>query len=411
MNNYPIEKNKLLEHLADKDLITLLREAKCIIAGGAITSLFSGREINDIDVYFHDYKSLNMVLQNLFNVAEDDDNCLPFLDTSPFTLIYTNHTKKSILFTKDKLNLQFIYFKFLPSSQAIFDTYDYTINMGAYDCGTEEFCLHPNFLKDIAQRRLNVNTNTSFPIMSLLRVDKYLKRGYQISKKEFVKLCLAANKLDFNTWEELYEAIGGMYGYTFDNLFDVAKPFSMDEAIQQLIDLETDLKPVYEVKETNYFDLIIKINTNLGISPEPDNGSYYKKVVRTSYPNIFTSYYHPTFTYTTNQISNGGQMGIWAYKSIAKAERHFCSGDKTKEAIIEIKLEPSAIAKRDDCSKSFNIIGNVKVIGEVSNSKPVAPTLASKPKPDLVEEFSKLFSDAKEGETFSTAPNSRGYDK
>ena len=63
--------------------------------------------------------------------------------------------------------------------------------MGAFDCGKGEFVFHDDFFKDIAQRRLCVNPSTSFPIISLLRIDKYKQRGYQISRKDFINLCFS----------------------------------------------------------------------------------------------------------------------------------------------------------------------------------------------------------------------------
>src|SRR3954471_19372832 len=105
MSNFTFEKKKLLTHISNPELLELLKQSKCFIAGGAITSLFSGQNINDIDVYFKDYESLVIALKNLFNSHEMEDS--ENFDISPFNMVYTNVTKKSILFTKDKLNVQF----------------------------------------------------------------------------------------------------------------------------------------------------------------------------------------------------------------------------------------------------------------------------------------------------------------
>jgi len=360
MPNYTSEKKQLLGKINNPDIIKLLKHAKCFVAGGAVTSIFSGKEINDIDVYFRDYKSLNFILSRVFGMMDDDED----VEISSFDLIYTNHTKKSILFTKDGLNLQLIYFKFFNTAEEIFSTFDFTINMGAYDFSTEQFVLHDNFMKDIAQGRLNVNPNTSFPIISLLRVDKYKAKGYHISRKDFVNLCLAVNRLTIISWEQLADAVGGMYGYTYTEVFDTAKEFSIDEAINQLVNLETNLENIVITSGIDYYELIDKIGNNLNIPIPIESRTFYKKVLKTELPNIFSSYYHPTFKYTVGQFVNGGNSGIWAYKSIRAATNHFTTHDKSKEAILELRTTNGSTIIRTS-GNAFSLVGDIEVMGQV----------------------------------------------
>jgi hypothetical protein len=362
MSNYTHEKTKLFTGIPN-DISLLLEKAKCFIAGGSVTSVFSGKEINDIDVYFRDYKSLIWVLSNLFNIDNDDVDEL--LDISSFSMIYTNHTKKSILFTKDSLNLQLIYFKFFNSAEEIFDTYDFTINMGAYDCAENKFVLHEKFLHNVAQRRLIVNPKTSFPIISLLRIDKYKQRGYSISRKDFVNLCLSVNRLKLNSWEELADAIGGMYGYVYTDLFDVKKEYSIDEAINQLMILESNMDSVACVKSLSFEELVERVNVNLNVIPESATRFFYKKVRKTLEPGVFSSYYHPAFKYSIGQIVNGGMNGVWGYKTIKGAKNHNASYGvaKNEEAIIKIESHVDCVIERQ--TNTYNIKGNVNVIEEV----------------------------------------------
>lgn len=361
MNNY--EKKKLLAHIGNPELINLLKKANCFIAGGTITSIFSGKEINDIDVYFKDYDSLNLVLRNLFNTDLEE---FETFDLSSFSLIYTNHTKKSILFTKDGLNIQLIYFKFFNEAKDIFDTFDFTINMGVYDCAKDEFVFHDNFMKDIAQRRLSVNPNTSFPIISLLRIDKYKQRGYNISRKDFINLCLSVNRLEINTWENLADAIGGMYGYAYTDLFDTTKEFSIGESINQLLKLDVELEEKsYHPESIDLYQLIDNININLKIAPKPEDRIFYKKVLRTEIPDVFCSFYRNSFKYKLTDIVDGGGSGIWVYKTVKATKNHFVSNDKSKETILSIRALDGAIIMKD-YGYAFKIIGPAQVIEEIS---------------------------------------------
>jgi hypothetical protein len=360
--SYEIEKNKLEKHVNGNDVLALLAKAKCFIAGGAITSIFSNKDINDVDVYFRDFNSLKLVLKSLFCV--DDDDGSDYFDISSFSAVYSNHTKKSIMFTKNNLNLQLIYFKFFNSPQEIFDTYDFTVNMGAYDCEKDEFVFHPDFMKDLAQRRLTINTNTAFPIISMLRVEKYRERGYSISRKDVVKLCLAINKCDFKSWEEVAEAMGGMYGYDYTDIFDVKKEFSIDETIRQLEKLESNLMNYSSPKSKDYYELIDSIRVNLKLDPEPLPRTFFKKVLRTEDPNVFKSYYYQNYRYVTGQIGNGGASGVWVYNSRRKAFKHFVSNDKSKEAVIALQSE-NDVERSLFSFDSMQLMGNYTVLGEV----------------------------------------------
>jgi hypothetical protein len=301
-------------------------------------------------------------LKNLFNQFDDDED-KDFMDIGSFQLVYTNCSKKSILFSKDGLKVQLIYFQFFNSTEEIFKTFDFTACMGAYNCATEEFELHPDFLKDVAQRRLVVNPNTAFPIISLLRVDKYKQKGYEISRKDFVNLCLATNRLDLGSWEKVSDAIGGMYGYNHNDIFDTTKPYSIDEVINQLTVLESRMESTDTISGLEFDALVEHIEANLGIAEKKDPTIFYKKVIKTSVEGVYESYYHSHFKYPNGQIINGGDYGIWAYKSLRKAKKHFSNTGK-REAVIKLQASKDVTVIPDGAA--FNIKGNLTVLGEVT---------------------------------------------
>lgn len=369
---YAKEETKLLRHIGNEDVVRLLKHAKCFVAGGAVTSMFSGKEINDIDVYFRDYKSLVIVLKNLFNIDDSDDDDVDkeldnFLDIGQFQLIYTNHTKKSVLFVKDELHLQLIYFKFFQTPQEIFDTFDFTVNMGVYDFAAEEFVLHDDFLKDVAQRRLMVNPKTAYPIISLLRIDKYKSKGYEISRKEFVKLCLAVNNLKITSWEMLEDVIGGMYGYTYGELFDATKEFSIEEALNQLAKLESNLENIATTRAIDYYQLIDAVDTNLKRVIPPESNVFYKKVIKDG-EGQYHSNYQSTFRYVLGQTVNGGQKGIWAYRTVKGARKHYTGYGKASNCVIKLKPVGDNKIQRDSMN-AFTITGDVMVVEEVEVGK------------------------------------------
>lgn len=241
VNLYTRQKKELLGYVnITEELEEVLKGLNCFIAGGAITSIFSGKEVNDLDIYFTGLEELCAFIA----IAFDCDDLLPekyqeLPELGRYSLRYTGHTKKSVMFTDSNgMQVQLIHCAFHETPESIFDSFDFSINMAAYDFKNECFVLDQEFLPDLAARRLAVNTGTSFPIISQLRIDKYKQRGFDISRKEFVKLSLAVANMDINSWDDAMDAIGSMYGYNYDELFDTNVDFSLDEMISQLEDLE-----------------------------------------------------------------------------------------------------------------------------------------------------------------------------
>lgn len=195
------------------------------LAGGAITSVFTNKDINDYDLYFRDAESF----AKFFGL---------WLDGDFGHAVVLSVTNKSITlhFPSEGTVVQAIYYKWFPYAEDIFDDFDFTVNMGAYCFKEELFVLHKDFLRHNAQRYLEVNTNTAFPLITALRIDKYKTKGYTISKANFLKVMFSVMKLNIKDWEDLKEHIGGMYGLKVAELFNTEKEFSVDEVIAQLSD-------------------------------------------------------------------------------------------------------------------------------------------------------------------------------
>lgn len=231
-------KNTLLRTLGE-DAVKLLKTTNAIIAGGAITSIFTGAEINDYDIYFRSPKDIITFVRNTFNEEGDEDDLYPlseedFLDLGRYEFICHNQTSRSITFTHNNLNLQLIHFGYFNDANEIFESYDFHINMAAYDFKLDDFVLHDYFITSIAARRLTFNEGTRYPIMSTLRVSKYLERGYNISKKEMFKIGLAIADLNIDSWDALEDQLSGFYGIDVSEMFDRSQPFTMQRAIQML---------------------------------------------------------------------------------------------------------------------------------------------------------------------------------
>lgn len=204
-------------------LVELFKKHKCYIAGGTITSLFCSRDINDIDVYFRDENSF---IDFLYDLWDDQIWVLA-------------HTRKATLFREHNKDIQLVHFSYFKEAKDIFDTFDFTVCMAAFDFADEQFVLHENFLQHNSQRILKFNKSTAFPLVSMLRVQKYKDKGYEISKPEFFRILLSCMDLEITSFEQLKEQLGGMYGVNYDKLikFNEGEAFDYQKVIDAIENL------------------------------------------------------------------------------------------------------------------------------------------------------------------------------
>jgi hypothetical protein len=248
---FEFEKKKLYSYLG-KDLVRTLKHYKGIVAGGTLTSLFCNREINDIDLYF---RSSELAIKFFEEIWED-------------SRWVVSHTKKATQLVYDDVNVQVIHFDYFDSAKDIFNTFDFSVCMAAYDFGSEEFILHDDFLKHNSQRGLHFNRKTAYPIVSMLRVQKYEDKGYKISKPEFIRIVMTCMNLDINTYEELKDHLGGMYGVNYDKLFEDIQDeeFDLEKAIDLIANISLSDEYFTRPEPVNITDVDMIIDT---ISKKP----------------------------------------------------------------------------------------------------------------------------------------------
>lgn len=195
-------------------------------AGGAVTSVFTASPIRDVDVYFKTVEAFEQA------VASAYDNGFWCVGSS----------KRAVTFSDRGSIVQFMHFGFFPTAQDIFDAFDFTVVMGAYDYDTGDFVLHGDFMRHNAQRFLRFNPRTRFPLASATRVLKYQQRGYTIGKGDILKIALACRGVTIETWDNLKDQIGGAYGDKVA-LDGDGKPFTLEAAIESLSTNEDGSEP------------------------------------------------------------------------------------------------------------------------------------------------------------------------
>jgi hypothetical protein len=215
--DFPREAAILQELLGDT--YEAIAEFDGLVAGGAVTSVFNRSDVNDFDLYFPSEEKAAKFVAALWAGEYGYQQ-------------FMNVTDKSMTFVRraEDVKCQLIYYKFFPTPKDIFQDFDFTVNMGCFSPKTGKFLLHDDFLRHNSQRTIQINTNTAYPLISVLRTAKYKDKGYHTSKPQLMRLLLAITQLNLESWEDVEAQLGGMYGYNVKDIFDKTKPFSIEAA-------------------------------------------------------------------------------------------------------------------------------------------------------------------------------------
>jgi len=209
MDKYLKEKSILKRSIPNR-FQDVLESNNAIIAGGAITSIFSSDEINDYDLFFRTKNDRQRVL-NYLNDSNDDtvpQIFYEYKEKPEIRKIY--ETETAITFEVEDLIVQVIVMDgIIDQPEKIIESFDFTISQGCYDFKIDEFIFKENFLKDLAQKKL-VYTGSEYPIATLLRMKKFIKRGFDISGINCIKIGLDIERLNIKTIRGLREQLLGV---------------------------------------------------------------------------------------------------------------------------------------------------------------------------------------------------------
>src|SRR4030043_315196 len=172
---------------------------KFFIAGGALTSVFSNKAINDLDIFFYRPEHFECMIKDVENKGWKP--AFNTVNAMSYNIVPIGIDKP--------IRIQFIRTYFgLPSE--VIGMFDFTICMAAYDPQKKEITLGEDFLYHLSQKTLSFNIKTEYPISSLWRVRKYLKRDFTLPAIECIKIALAINDLQIETYKDLKKQLDGI---------------------------------------------------------------------------------------------------------------------------------------------------------------------------------------------------------
>lgn len=235
-----------VESIKDEEVRELARK-NSFITGGAIVSMLLDEEVNDYDYYFKDKETAFKVLEyyvNEFNekngthaVAQDNDGVLQVyimsqgvlgqpegheLDVDNQEGLFKHDNDEIAEFTPVFLSSNAIslkggvqlIFRFYGEPEIVHKSYDFIHAKSYWDPKTNELVMPGKTLEAILTKEL-VYTGSKFPLASILRAKKFIRRGWTINAGQYLKMVLQLNEMNLLDVNVLKEQLTGVDVFYF----------------------------------------------------------------------------------------------------------------------------------------------------------------------------------------------------
>lgn len=185
--------SKVLQNIP-QDVRDFIQEKPVYLAGGFIRAVLNNEEIQDIDLFNESAGVANELACQLSHSLGSDD----YETENAYTVHYGD------------LPIQFIHRWTFDNPYALISSFDFTIAQAAiwFENGEWQSIACSSFYDDIQDKRLvyTFPDREEEPGGSLLRVRKFLKRGYDISPENLAKvIARLVNGVDIDAFAESNE--------------------------------------------------------------------------------------------------------------------------------------------------------------------------------------------------------------
>ena len=262
--------SKMLDWLSSIESSTLRERVKdsLIVSGGCITSMFLNEKVNDYDVYIRDIDVLKELVEYYLDKFDKDnrdildgrckdeykssigysetassykavairtlkENQIKVLTSGGYKMFYNDDD------VRGKLPYRMVYLsdnaitlsdgiqvilRFTGNVETIHSTFDF-IHATNYFTMKDGLVTNKKALESILTKEL-IYQGSQFPLTSIIRTRKFIKRGWNISAGEYLKIMYQISKLDLNDIDVLTEQLIGVDVVYFDRLLDKLREFN-----------------------------------------------------------------------------------------------------------------------------------------------------------------------------------------
>lgn len=219
MGDYRRER-EVIRWAMDPEIYKYLTTVGAFIAGGCITSIFTGQPINDIDVFFRSHVEYEKAKKFLIACEEKKFRHMnKVCETDKAVTFKIDHNIKMnpescgygmTFFRKDVEMGNMIIQIVRPGvnsgePEEVVQRFDFTVCQAAYDIREEKFIFGERFFQDCARKRLVFNSESQNIIGSFFRIDKYRERGYTMAPRELLKMAVVFTNRNYKTFRQFVE--------------------------------------------------------------------------------------------------------------------------------------------------------------------------------------------------------------
>jgi tRNA nucleotidyltransferase/poly(A) polymerase len=166
--------------------LDLLDPIECWVAGGAVRDYFTvGHITSDVDVFFKNKTDFDAAFSKLSEIQKPS---------------YSDDRIANFYIQKRKIQL--IQSHFFDSPEESIKSFDFTVCCAAVD--RNQVYTHETFFIDLSRRRLVINA-LPYPLSTLERLQKYIKRGYTICNGGLLELARGIQGLELDNDSEKNE--------------------------------------------------------------------------------------------------------------------------------------------------------------------------------------------------------------
>lgn len=279
--------NHWAESITDENVKKLVMD-NTIITGGAIASMLLKEDVNDFDVYFrtketvlavakyyveifkktaaHKHKDgkeieievreeedrVKIYIKSAGIAGEDGEEDYQYFESRPdqeaedYVNTVTDAITKSdeveirdindnsyrplfisanAITLSDKIQLVL---RFYGDPNTIHQHYDYIHCTNYWTSNDNELVLKPQALEALLSREL-VYVGSKYPLCSVIRTRKFIKRGWSINAGQYLKMCFQISKLDLSDINVLEDQLTGVDAAYFAQLIDAVKDHTEKE--------------------------------------------------------------------------------------------------------------------------------------------------------------------------------------
>lgn len=220
--------DKWLGSIKDSELKRLVK-TNTIITGGCIASMLLQEKINDFDLYFTNKETALKIATyyaNQFNKLNDtaveaiiqDDGQIKIMIQSEGIIQENKETRneklkyRPVFLSSNAITLSGkvqLIIRFYGNADEIHANYDFVHCTNYWTSSDNKLVLRAEALEALLTRVLQYQ-GSKYPLCSVIRTRKFIKRGWRINAGQYLKMCFQLSQLDLTDIKILEDQLMGV---------------------------------------------------------------------------------------------------------------------------------------------------------------------------------------------------------